>query len=289
MKIETAIKKAYLDLKDKNIKSALLDSEILMSKAIKEDRSDVLLNSDRILSNQDYENFRELISNRLKFKPIAYLTGKKSFWKHEFEINDKVLIPRPDTELIIEEVLKIYKDKENVKFLEVGVGSGCIILSILKEKKSFLGKGVDLSKDCINICKLNAIKLGVQNRLKLFKTDIDNFSSGKYDLIISNPPYVKKLDLNKLDKDVINYEPKLAIDGGLDGLSKIRKIIKKSSELIKLNGKLVIEIAYDQKKMVKDILRNNGFFINKVVKDLSKNDRCIISTKIKLDNGNIQK
>ena len=289
MKIETAIKKAYLDLKDKNIKSAMLDSEILMSKAIKEDRSDVLLNSDRILSNQDYENFRELISNRLKFKPIAYLTGKKSFWKHEFEINDKVLIPRPDTELIIEEVLKIYKDKENVKFLEVGVGSGCIILSILKEKKSFLGKGVDLSKDCINICKLNAIKLGVQNRLKLFKTDIDNFSSGKYDLIISNPPYVKKLDLNKLDKDVINYEPKLAIDGGLDGLSKIRKIIKKSSELIKLNGKLVIEIAYDQKKMVKDILRNNGFFINKVVKDLSKNDRCIISTKIKLDNGNIQK
>ena len=289
MKIETAIKKAYLDLKDKNIKSAMLDSEILMSKAIKEDRSDVLLNSDRILSNQDYENFRELISNRLKFKPIAYLTGKKSFWKHEFEINDKVLIPRPDTELIIEEVLKIYKDKENVKFLEVGVGSGCIILSILKEKKSFLGKGVDLSKDCINICKLNAIKLGVQNRLKLFKTDIDNFSSGKYDLIISNPPYVKKLDLNKLDKDVINYEPKLAIDGGLDGLSKIRKIIKKSSELIKLNGKLIIEIAYDQKKMVKDILRNNGFFINKVVKDLSKNDRCIISTKIKLDNGNIQK
>ena len=289
MKIETAIKKAYLDLKNKNIKSALLDSEILMSKAIKENRSDVLLNSDRILSNQDYENFRELISNRLKFKPIAYLTGKKSFWKHEFEINDKVLIPRPDTELIIEEVLKIYKDKENVKFLEVGVGSGCIILSILKEKKSFLGKGVDLSKDCINICKLNAIKLGVQNRLKLFKTDIDNFSSGKYDLIISNPPYVKKLDLNKLDKDVINYEPKLAIDGGLDGLSKIRKIIKKSSELIKLNGKLVIEIAYDQKKMVKDILRNNGFFINKVVKDLSKNDRCIISTKIKLDNGNIQK
>ena len=279
MKIETAIKEAYLDLKSKNIKSALLDSEILMSKAIKENRSNVLLNPNRILSNQDYENFRELISNRLQFKPIAYLTGKKSFWKHEFEINDKVLIPRPDTEIIIEEILQIYKNKQNIKFLEVGVGSGCIILSILKERKSFLGNGVDLSKDCISICKLNAIKLGVQNRLKLFKTDIDNFSLGKYDLIISNPPYIKKLDLKKLDKDVINYEPKLALDGGLDGLSKIRKVINKSSELIKLNGKLVIEIAYDQKEMVKDILRNKGFFINKVVKDLSKNDRCIISTK----------
>ena len=280
MKIETAIKEAYLDLKNKNIKSALLDSEILMSKAIKENRSNVLLNPNRILSNQDYENFRELISNRLQFKPIAYLTGKKSFWKHEFEINDKVLIPRPDTEIIIEEILQIYKNKQNIKFLEIGVGSGCIILSILKERKSFLGNGVDLSKDCISICKLNAIKLGVQNRLKLFKTDIDNFSLGKYDLIISNPPYIKKLDLKKLSKDVINYEPKLALDGGLDGLSKIRKVINKSSELIKLNGKLVIEIAYDQKEMVKNILRNNGFFINKVVKDLSKNDRCIISTKI---------
>tara|TARA_B100000941_G_C28472762_1_gene537383 strand:- start:252 stop:1094 length:843 start_codon:yes stop_codon:yes gene_type:complete len=280
MKIETAIKEAYLDLKSKNIKSALLDSEILMAKAIKENRSNVLLNPNRILSNQDYENFRELISNRLQFKPIAYLTGKKSFWKHEFEINDKVLIPRPDTEIIIEEILQIYKNKKNIKFLEVGVGSGCIILSILNERKSFLGNGVDLSKDCISICKLNAIKLGVQNRLKLFKTDIDNFSIGKYDLIISNPPYIKKLDLKKLDKDVINYEPKLALDGGLDGLSIIRKVINKSSELIKLNGKLIIEIAYDQKEMVIDILRNNGFFINKVVKDLSKNDRCIISTKI---------
>ena len=280
MKIGTAIKEAYLDLKSKNIKSALLDSEILMSKAIKENRSNVLLNPNRILTNQDYENFRELISNRLQFKPVAYLTGKKSFWKHEFEINDKVLIPRPDTEIIIEEILQIYKNKQNIKFLEVGVGSGCIILSILKERKSFLGNGVDLSKDCISICKLNAIKLGVQNRLKLFKTDIDNFSLGKYDLIISNPPYIKKLDLKKLDKDVINYEPKLALDGGLDGLSKIRKVINKSSELIKLNGKLVIEIACDQKEMVKDILRNKGFFINKVVKDLSKNDRCIISTKI---------
>ena len=280
MKIESAIQKAYLELKQNNVKSALLDSEILMSKVLKKNRSNVLLNSEKLLSNKDYKNFRELIFNRLRNKPIAYLTGEKSFWKYEFEINDKVLIPRPDTELIIEQVLKIYKNKCNINFLEVGVGSGCIILSILKEKKSFLGKGIDLSKECIKISKKNAIKLRVQNRLKLFKSDIDNFTSGKYDLVISNPPYIKKLDLKNLDKDVVDYEPKLALDGGLDGLSKIRKIVKKSSELIKLNGKLVIEIAHDQKKMVKYILRQNGFFINKVVKDLGGNDRCIISTKI---------
>ena len=280
MNIESAIKKASFELKKKNIKTALLDSEILMSKVLKEDRSSIILNSERTLSKQDYIYFRKLVSNRLRNKPVAYLIGKKSFWKYEFELNDKVLIPRPDTELIIEQVLKIYNKNENINFLEFGVGSGCIILSILKERKFFFGKGLDLSKDCIKICRKNAIRLKVKNRLKLYKSDIDNFSLGKYDLIISNPPYIKKLDLKKLDKDIINYEPKLALDGGLDGLSKIRKIIKKSSELVRLNGKLILEIAHDQKIMVKNILRDHGFFINSVVKDLNKNDRCIISTKV---------
>ena len=281
MNIDTAIKNASLDLKKKNIKSALLDSEILMSKVLKQDRSKIILNLNRQLNNKDYKLFRELIISRSKNKPIAYLIGKKSFWKYEFEINDKVLIPRPDTELIIEQVLKIYKNKHNINFLEIGVGSGCIILTILKEKKFFLGKGVDLSEDSIKICEKNANKLNVSNRLKLFKSDIDNFNLGKYDLIVSNPPYIKKFDLKNLDKDVLNYEPKLALDGGLDGLSEIRKVIKTSSELIKLNGKLILEIAHDQKKMVKKILNDYGFYINKVAKDLANNNRCIESTKIK--------
>ena len=278
MNIDTAIKNASLDLKKKNIKSALLDSEILMSKVLKQDRSKIILNLNRQLNNKDYKLFRELIISRLKNKPIAYLIGKKSFWKYEFEINDKVLIPRPDTELIIEQVLKIYKNKHNINFLEIGVGSGCIILTILKEKKFFLGKGVDLSKDSIKICEKNANKLNVSNRLKLFKSDIDNFNLGKYDLIVSNPPYIKKFDLKNLDKDILNYEPKLALDGGL---SEIRKVIKTSSELIKLNGKLILEIAHDQKKMVKKMLNDYGFYINKVAKDLANNNRCIVSTKIK--------
>ena len=252
-----------------------------MSKILKEDRKNIILNSKRIINKEEYKNFRKLVLNRLRNKPIAYLIGKKSFWKYEFELNDNVLIPRPDTELLIEQVLRIYKNKSKINFLEIGVGSGCIILSILKEKKSFLGKGIDLSEDCIKICKKNALRLGVKNRLKLFKSDIDNFSSDKYDLVISNPPYVKKLDLCKLDKDIFDHEPKLALDGGLDGLSKIRAVINKSSELVKLNGKLIIEIAYDQKTMVKKILKEYGFFVNFVVKDLAKNDRCIISTKIK--------
>ena len=281
MNVDTAIKNAFLDLKKKNIRSALLDSEILMSKVLCQDRSKIILNLNRQLNNKDYKLFRELINSRLRNKPIAYLIGKKSFWKHEFEINDRVLIPRPDTELIIEQVLNIYKNKHKINFLEIGVGSGCIILSILKEKKFFLGKGIDLSRDSIKICEKNANKLNVSNRLKLFKSDVDNFNFGKYDLVVSNPPYIKKFDLKNLDKDILNYEPKLALDGGLDGLSKIRKVIRTSSELIKLNGKLILEIAHDQKKMVKKMLIDYGFHINKVAKDLANNNRCIVSTKIK--------
>ncbi len=279
MNIETAIKKATLDLKRNNIKTSLLDSEILMSQVLKKDRKFLFLNPNKELNTVQYQKFKKLISSRLRSKPIAYITEKKFFWKYEFKINNKVLIPRPDTELIIEQVLEIYKFKNRINLLEIGIGSGCIILSILKEKKNFLGKGLDLSKDSIQLCKTNADNLKVNNRLKLFKTDIDNFNIGKYDLIISNPPYIKKLDLNYLDKDVIKYEPRLALDGGLDGLSEIRKFVKKSSELIKKRGRLFLEISHDQKNEVKKILTENGFYINKTVKDLAENDRCIISTK----------
>ena len=187
MNIKTAIQKASSDLKRNNIITPVLDSEILMSHTLKKDRKFLFLNLEKELNNIEYQKFKKLIFSRLKKKPIAYIIGRKSFWKYEFELNDKVLIPRPDTELIVEQVLEIYKHKNKINFLEIGIGSGCIILSILKEKKNFLGKGIDLSKDCLKSCKINADKLKVNHRLKLYKSDIDNFSLGKYDLIISNP------------------------------------------------------------------------------------------------------
>ena len=279
MNIEIAIKKACQELKNNQIGSALLDSELLLSKVIKKDREFLLLNLDKELNQNEQESFKKLILKRAKGKPLAYLTGIKSFWKHNFKVSEKVLIPRPDTEIIIEQVLKIYKNRDYINFLEVGVGSGCIALSILKEKKSFFATGVDLSQDCIEICGYNAKKLGIRNRIKLFKSDVDNLIFHKYDLIVSNPPYIKKFDLNKLNREVINYEPKLALDGGLEGLSVIRKVIKKSSELIKTHGKLFLEIGYDQKESVKKMLKENNFYVNETLKDLAKNDRCIISTK----------
>ena len=280
MNIQDAIKEGSKTLKYFSCKTPLLDSEIIMSKVIHKDRHFIILNPGLIIKEDDLNNFKRLIKKRSKGNPISYLIGKKSFWKNDFEVNNNVLIPRPDTELIIEETLKLSKFKNKLKILDIGVGSGCILLSILNEKKNFYGTGIDISKKCIDLSKKNSFKLNLDKRAKFFKSNVDNFNYGKYDLIISNPPYIKKFDLKCLEKDVFNFEPKLALNGGLDGLSEIRKVIYKSSELIKTKGKLILEIGFDQKEKVKNILNKKGFYINRVLKDLAKNDRCIISTKI---------
>jgi len=280
MNIHNLIKEGSEKLKKTNFKSYLLDSEILMSKVLNKERKFIFLNLNMELDKGKSNHYKYLVHQRSLGKPIAYLLGKKDFWKYEFDISEAVLIPRPDTELIIEKVLEITKYKPKLNVLDIGIGSGCILLSILKERPYFLGTGVDLSKKCIDICEINAQKLGIENKVKFFKSDIDNFKYGKYDLIISNPPYINKLSLKYLDKDVIDFEPLKALNGGLDGLSEIKKVINKSSELLKNKGKLILEIAFDQKHKVKKLLNNKGFYINGVFKDLAKNDRCIVSTKI---------
>ena len=160
------------------------------------------------------------------------------------------------------------------------MGSGCVLLSLLREKKNFTGVGIDISKKCIDLCRKNSFNLGLNKKVKLFNSDVDNFNYGKYDLIVSNPPYIKSCDLKYLDRDVVDFEPITALDGGISGLSNILKVINKSSALVKINGKLVLEIGFGQKDDVKKILFNRGFYINKIVKDYSNNDRCIISTKL---------
>ena len=280
MNIQSAVIEGTKVLKDKSIPSAQLDTEILMAKALDKNREYIILNHDKVLNVENLKYFKKLVQERGTRKPIAYLLNKKFFWKNEFYVNNNTLIPRPDTEIIIEQILKVTKNKNYLKILDIGVGSGCILLSILKERKNFYGSGVDISKNSLEISKLNAKKLFVDERVKFYKSDVDKFTQGKYDLIVSNPPYIKSCDLKYLESDVVKFEPKLALDGGLDGLSVIRKVIKKSSELLKKNGKFILEIGFDQKNKVIKILNNKGFYINSTVKDLANNDRCIISTKI---------
>ena len=280
MNICEAINKGSKILKDNSILSAHIDSEILMAKVLNKDRKYVLLNSLKKISNKDFNFYKKLINERSSRKPIAQLINKKFFWNSEFYISEDILIPRPETELIVENVLKLTKQKNKLHILDIGIGSGCILISILKEKKTFYGTGIDISKKCLNISKINALSHNIYKRLKLFKSNVDKFFIGKYDLIISNPPYIKKRELKYLERDVANFEPRLALDGGLDGLSEIRKVIKKSSELIKINGRFILEIGFDQKNKVVKILKKEGFYINKVQKDLADNDRCIVCTKL---------
>ena len=278
MDIQSALKKGQSILIDNNIISAKLDSEILMSQAIRKNKKFIILNLHKEIKKRDLDYFDNLIQERAKSKPIAQIIKKKDFWKYEFIVNNNVLIPRPDTEILIEQTLKLVKNKNRLQILDIGIGSGCILMSILKEKKNFIGTGIDISNKSLQISKVNGQKLRINNRLRLFKSNIDNFNTGKYDLIISNPPYIKKNNLKCLEKD-IGFEPKQALDGGLDGLSEISKVINKSSELIKRSGHFIIEIGFDQKNKVKKILRDNGFYIKKTVKDLSNHDRCIVSIK----------
>ena len=281
MNIQSAIIEGTNILKSKYIQTAQLDTEILMAKALGKDRKYIVLNNNKFLKDKNLKIFEKLINERASRKPIAYLINKKFFWNFEFFVTSDTLIPRPDTELIIEQILKLTKHKSKINILDIGVGSGCILLTILKERKNFYGTGIDISKKCINISKINAKNLKVELRTRFYKTDVDKFDQGKYDLIVSNPPYINKYILKYLEKDVVNFEPKLALDGGIDGLSEIRKVIKKSSELIKKNGKFILEIGFDQKNKVINLLKEEGFYINNIIKDLANNDRCIVSTKYK--------
>ena len=280
MNIENILNEGISVLKDGKIPNPQLDSEILLSNSIKKDKKHIVLNSKEHLTLEQSERFKNLIERRKKGEPVAYLINKKEFWKNEFFVNKDVLIPRPDTELIIEQVLNIYSKDSNLQVLDIGTGSGCIILSILKERPNFYGTGIDISKKSINISKLNAKQLNIRSRIKFIHSSIDNFRLGKYDIVVSNPPYIELHNLKYLEKDIINFEPKLALSGGFDGFSKIRNVVNKTKTLIKKNGKFILEIGFNQKNKVKKILKEEGFYINKAIKDYGNNDRCIISTKI---------
>jgi release factor glutamine methyltransferase len=280
MNIENTLNEGINILQKNKILNPQLDSEILLTNLIKRDKKHIILNPKELLNSEQLDKFKNLIERRKKGEPIAYLINKKEFWKDEFFVNNDVLIPRPDTELLIEEVLKIYSKNKQLQVLDIGTGSGCILLSILKERPNFYGTGIDISKKSINISKFNAKQLNLMNKVKFFNSSVDNFKIGKYDLIVSNPPYIELLNLKYLEKDVVNFEPKLALNGGLDGFSKIRNVINKASTLIKKKGKFILEIGFNQKNKVKKILKEEGFYINKAIKDYGNNDRCIISTKI---------
>ena len=267
-------------LKKNKIKNPILDSELLLSKVLNKSREEILLNSNYILKKQEINTFNSYLLRRKYNEPIAYILGFKYFWKYKFITNKSVLIPRPDTELIVEECLKYLPNNKSKKILDIGTGSGCIIISILKERSKYIATALDLSIRALNVAKSNAKLHQLENKINFINIDIDKYNSCNYDLIISNPPYINNVDLSRLDNDIKFHEPKIALSGGFDGFRDIKKVIIKSKKLLKRNGKLIIEIGSKQRKQSIKILNENGFYINKTSTDLSGKDRCIISTKL---------
>ncbi len=266
-------------LKISNIINPELDSELLLSKALNKKREKILTNLKKEINKKQLDKFNLYLSRRKKKEPIAYILGFKYFWKYKFFINKSVLVPRPETEQIVEEALNYLSDNESKKILDIGTGSGCIIVSILKERSKCKAIAIDISSKALKVAKTNAKIHHLENKIKFINIDIDKFNYNKYDLILSNPPYISNIDLIRLDDDIRIYEPRESLSGGIDGYEEITKVIEKSSKLLKNNGKLIVEIGNTQKNNVLKLLKNNGFYINKTGKDLSGRDRCIVGTK----------
>ncbi len=280
MQILTIIKNGASILKSFKMKTPNLDSELILAKTLNTTREDLLINFDKKITTEQFNLYRYYLSQRAKNKPIAYILGEKYFWKSNFFVNKEVLIPRPDTEIIIEECQKKFHKNSSIRILDIGTGSGCILLSLLKEFKLSSGIGIDVSNNAIKVAKINAKLQQLKNRVNFIKSNIDNYQSSNYDLIVSNPPYIKKLKINSLSEDVKDFEPKVALDGGISGKQLIEKVVKKSTKLLKLRGCLILEIDDDQIYFTKKKLKQNGFCLFRIVKNLSGKFRCITSIKV---------
>ena len=280
MNIKDLVNSGVKILKENNIKNPILDAEIILSSIIKKERDYLILNETDQISQFLIKKFFNSVNRRKIGEPISYIVESKYFWNNCFYVNKDVLIPRPDTEHIVEEVLKLVRVNSRKSVLDIGTGSGCILLSILKERKLLTGYGIDISKKSINVCKINAKRLEINNRAKFYVSDIDKFFLGKYDIVVSNPPYIDTSKIKYLEKDVSKFEPRLALDGGVDGFSEITKVVGKTKDLIKKNGLFILEIGFKQKDKVIEIINKKGFYIKKIIKDYAGKDRCIISYKI---------
>ena len=259
--------------------SAKLDAELILSKTLGLSREKILLNLNEKINDEVLEKFNYFLKLRKQNRPIAYILGFKDFWKYKFQVDKNVLIPRPETEIIIEQALKNLPKLSKKNILDIGTGSGCIIISIIKERENCKATAIDKSLKALKVAKLNAEMHHVQKKIKFLNIDVDKYSANKYDLIVSNPPYIKDIEILSLDKDVKLNEPKLALSGGKSGLNKVFKVIKKSQKLLKTNGKLILEIGDKQSKEVKKYLIKNNFNQIKIFKDLSRKNRCVVSTK----------
>ena len=279
MNYQQILVKSSNQLKIKGIKSYKIDSELLLAKALDVCREEVLLNLNKTIDQNTLKKFNYYLNLRNQHKSIAHINNARFFWKYKFFVNKDVLIPRPETELIIEKTLKILPNDSKKNILEVGTGSGCIAVSLVKERPNCRIVAIDKCLKAIKVAKKNAEIHQVRKKLKFLNIDVDKYFSNKYDIILSNPPYIKNSELLSLDKDVKLNEPKIALSGGFSGLDVIYKILNKCDRLLKKNGMLILEIGHKQGKELEKYLKSRGFNQTKIYKDLSGKDRCLVGIK----------
>ncbi|MDA8538895.1 peptide chain release factor N(5)-glutamine methyltransferase [Candidatus Pelagibacter bacterium] len=267
------------ELRQKKISTSRLDSELLLSKILDKNREEILINLEKKICQKHFLKYKQLIQRRSQCEPIAYIVKEKEFWSKNFLVSSDTLIPRPETELIVEKLTKIFEEKK-ISILDIGTGTGCILISLLSELKNSKGIGIDISKKALRIAEKNSEQHGMKNKIKFFHKSLDSKFYQKFDLIVSNPPYIKKSEIKNLKEDVRKFEPRIALDGGNDGLDLIKKVIYKSKYILKIKGMLALEIGNEQFNKVSKILKKNNFKIEHIIKEYKDNIRGIISTQI---------
>jgi len=283
MNIGQVLKNSY-NLLSSTSQTCKLDTEVLLAHVLKKkNRLDLFLNIEEELNNEERDKFEVFINQRISKKPISKIINQKSFWKFDLDVSKKVLIPRPETEVLIEMVAKEINEKKNLEFLDIGCGSGCISISLLECYKKSVGTGIDISKDAILNTKINLNNYNFTNRIKLLSKNIFTYKTDKkFDLIISNPPYLKLSDYISLDPGIKKYEPKEALIGdNKEGLRFYKEIIKKFKNNIKLNGYLAFEIGDNQFMQIKKLLILNGFVVVSKYKLINNQIRCMLAKKVK--------
>ena len=280
--VQEILQKNYKDLLNHNIQTAKIDSEVILANILNTTRINLITKQDITLNKEQEDLFSKLVERRKQKEPVAYILNKKEFWNENYFVDKRVLIPRPETEILIELLLKKIKDKNKAyKVLDLGCGSGCLLISFLKEMHKSQGIGVDISSNALEVAKKNIELHNLNNRAKLMRLDLLTLhTKDKFDVIFSNPPYLSSSDYAKLSEDVKNFEPKQALVGGFNGVLYYKKIIALAQSALKKNGYLALELGDRQYRTISKLLQDHSFRILDKYQLINNEIRCILAAKM---------